>query len=582
MLLPTAGDGDGTKLIGLAAVRSAHFNDPRRARRRHGSGRSTYHLLVTLGSSLSARLPRKGLRDEPETAEQPGTAAADGRDGSSTLWLSELLVGGMITLVAIIAWASLALAHLGHHSLPNVLVVSALGAVAVTGIALVPALRHRRTATAPLVRVRADPKALVGCAVLGLFALWMFLPGFHYGVGDKDPGGYVEHAMAIARTGNYSLADPMLDASRVPQVQPFGPGAELPGVWIQGDNPHRIVPQFYHLWPALMATSYDVGGESALAATGPVCGVLAILAVALALRRAVESAPWKLPSRTAEWAGLLAGGAAALLLTTNMLETWWAKYSTTEISTQMFFVGTLLALVVTLTTGWRPAAGIAGLLTGVSFLDRADALLIIGLFAVYGAALVATRRFGPRAWWFTGGLAIVLPHALWQGYSSAAALAYTKSNNLPTLHKLAVYLVALFVVAGVLRLVARRPLAALVSALERPATLDGPAALQGRSFQLVVGFVICALAAGLLVLGFLRPRLFGADYEHFSSGVQRSYDELSLRRLSWYLTVPAFGLAGLGLAVLALRRWSAALWTLAIPPCCSSPSTPITRATPSG
>ena len=59
----------------------------------------------------------------------------------------------------------------------------------------------------------------------------MFLPGFAYGVTDKDPGGYVEHAFSIARTGSYKVIDPTLDG-RIPGGPVLdGPGARFGGVW---------------------------------------------------------------------------------------------------------------------------------------------------------------------------------------------------------------------------------------------------------------------------------------------------------------------------------------------------------------
>ena len=49
----------------------------------------------------------------------------------------------------------------------------------------------------------------------------------------------------------------------------------------------------------------------------------------------------------------------------------------------------------------------------------------------------------------------------------------------------------------------------------------------------------------LLVAGFLRP-LAGHAMHLVAGRSQRSYDEINLHRLSWFLTLPAFALAGLG------------------------------------
>jgi hypothetical protein len=265
-------------------------------------------------------------------------------------------------------------------------------------------------------------------------------------VTDKDPGGYVAHAMSIARTGSYEIIDPTLDG-RIPGGPVLSsPGARFPGVWERDGHSDVIVPQFYHLWPALLAVSFDVGGERGLSNTAPLLGVLAILAAALALRRAVAAAPWG-----TEASGLASGGIAGLLLATNMLEVWQGKYPSSEISAQMLFVGALLSLIVALTTGWRPAAGLAGLLTGIGYLDRGDGVLLVLLAVAALAALIAVRRWDSRATWFAVGLGVVLPHALWQAYSYQAAGRYSSLNNVPSFPKLAAAAIAVLVIGFALR-----------------------------------------------------------------------------------------------------------------------------------
>jgi hypothetical protein len=82
---------------------------------------------------------------------------------------------------------------------------------------------------------------------------------------------------------------------------------------------------------------------------------------------------------------------------------------------------------------------------------------------------------------------------------------------------------------------------------------------------------VVAAAAVLLVLGFLRPQLFEPVYTVVNGRRTRTYDEASLLRLSWFLTVPVFAFALGGLALVALRRWRAAAWTLAVPVLCLLP-----------
>ena len=446
----------------------------------------------------------------------------------------DLLAGGALLLVALLGWASLTLAHLDAHSLPAVLLL-ALGALAVVGVLVMWRRPARLAADLPGVAVA------LGCAAV---AAALTFPGFSYGVADKDPGGYVNHAVAIADTGDFSFVDPVLTAAADDPtfpVQLTSPGARFAGIWIRDASTGTIVPQFYHLWPSLLATSYDAGGRAALLLTVPLMGVLSVLALVALVRRVGTSL---LGSR----GGLLAAGAAGLLLSTNLLQVWQARYPTTEVLAQALYLGVLLGVVVALQTGWRPAAGLAGLLVGIGWLNRADGLLLVLLSVGLGAALVATRRWDSRATWFAVGLGVVAPHALLQAYD--LALNYSNANSIPPLWQVVALTVACFGPALGLRL----------APLHRVADR-----LSDRRVQVVVGALVVAAAAGLMTLGYLRPRLLGEDLFDYNGRVIRSYDEQILARLTWFISLPGFALFLAGAAVAALRRWSAAAWTVLLP-----------------
>lgn len=459
----------------------------------------------------------------------------------ATITSLDLLAGGAVLLIALLAWASLALAHLGAHSLPAVLALCAVATVLLV-LLLQRASRGR-------VRVTSD-RAGVGVAlVAATIAAALTFPGFSYGVADKDPGGYVSHAVEIARTGDYAFIDPIL-RDKLP-VQLNSPGARFSGVWVRDADTGRIVPQFYHLWPALLATAYDVRGYDGLRFAVPLMGVLAVLCMVALLRRVGMA----MAGRTAS---LVAAGAGGLLLATNMLEVWQSRFPTTEVLAEALYLAALLGIVVAIQSRWRPAAGLAGLFVGIGWLNRADGLLLVLLAVGAGAALLATRRWDARATWFAAGLAVVVPHALLQAYD--LALTYSKANDIPSLPKVAAVVVACFGLAVVVRLLGRRP-------------VDwGLRRLEGSRTQLTVGLLVCAGAVALLAVGFLRPRLFGPDFFRYNCPVGRvgcapirSYDEQIMRRLSWFFTLPGFAIMGLGLAAVALRRWRASVWAVVLP-----------------
>jgi hypothetical protein len=453
-------------------------------------------------------------------------ATDDGQRTRPTLTTSDLAAGVPVVVLAVVAVVSLAWAHAHHHALPAVLLTSVL-VLAGLGYALV-----RLGGRPRVVRDRGGLFAVLGCGVL---ALVMFLPGFSYGVSDKDPGGYVAHAVQIARDGSYSFTDPALAAPDLP-VELASPGARFPGIWVRNADTGLMVPQFYHLWTAFLATAYDLAGFGGLTAATPLAGVVAVMALVGLLRRV---------------GGVAAAAVGGVLLSTNMLQVWQAKYPTSEVFAEAVFVGALFFVVLAARERWRPAAFLAGLLAGVGFLNRADGWLLVMLAAATLAVLSVARRADGEVAWGVAGLGLVLPYALWQAY--AAARGYTVGNGVPSLAKTLLLLAALVLGALAARAVLRRPVAWLMETAGR------------QRFQRTAGLLICVFFALLLVVGFLRPYLFGDEHFVYQGKVLRSYDEQNVRRLSWFFTIPGFGLAGLGLAVVALRRWTLAAWAVVVP-----------------
>jgi hypothetical protein len=144
------------------------------------------------------------------------TDAAPAEARRPTLTSTDLVAGVPVVVVGVLGTVSLALAHAHHHSLPAVLLVTLLALAA-----LLPLVRR--------VGVRADRNGTIAVLACGLLAGVMFLPGFSYGVSDKDPGGYVAHSVEIARNGSYSFTDPALAHPTLP-VEVEGPGARFAGI----------------------------------------------------------------------------------------------------------------------------------------------------------------------------------------------------------------------------------------------------------------------------------------------------------------------------------------------------------------
>jgi hypothetical protein len=466
------------------------------------------------------------LRSSPPVeVEKP---AAEPTAAGRLLTVAELVTLAVAAIVGIVALASLASAHLGHATLPIIAVASALVVV----VAVLVVWRFDRP------KVRWDAPGLIPVVAGLVLAAIMMFPGFQYGTGDRDPGAYVEHAVMISRTHSIEFTDDLV-AANLPGTRVSVAGVNAPpwpAMWDKPGGPAgTIFPQFYHLWPALLATANDVGGFTGLFNAVSLLGVIAVgLAVAVARRIA----------------GLPAAWLTAALLPTNMLEVWQAKYPTAEIFGQMLFMGTMLGVILAIQMGWRTAAAIAGVLLSLSYLERADGIVLVLIGWATLCALFAARRFDRRAAWFAGGLLVLLPYGFYQAYDLAHA--YTVANRVPSFRTVLAAMLGMVLVGGLIAW-QRRGIEAVLAWGAR------------RRTQLWLGTGFVVVCSGLMLLGLLRPRIFGPDYLPGAGAQRRSYDEASLIRLSWFFTLPGLALLLAGIGYVAWTRWRLDRWLVALP-----------------
>ena len=465
--------------------------------------------------------------------------SADESADDRLLWV-EFAWLTVVAGVLLVGLTSLGLAWLGAHSAAAVALVTLVAVV----VALALVARFH-----PIDPIVSGADLALTC-VLGLVAVAMFFPGSPYAAKNRDPGVYVHHAVAIAREGDTRIPDPLYetDADITPAevaagqlVTEEGPvtwrGRAWRGLKIDDDDRELVNPSFLHLWPSLLATSFAVADGPLMYNLGPALGVLSVIGVYLAGRR--------LFSRTA---GVVAAG----LLTVNMLQVWQVRYPTAEALTQLLYVAVVLGLAVAVRTGWRPAAALAGASLAAAFLTRVDGLYPLLAGVIVLAAVAAAGRWNPTATAFTAGLAPLVVPGLYQVYDRNAAYA-TNQRGLVSLPLLVVALVGL---AGVA--LAGAWLRANHEAVrDRLVWATGPGARRALAAVVAVGLAL------YLVFSWFRPELLGEQMRPNKQGeVTRGYDELNLRRLSWFLTVPGLVLAW-GAVVAAVRRpWSWLHWFL--------------------
>lgn len=481
--------------------------------------------------------PADSTDDAPARSAAGPRATPDGRlRPAETLWLA-----GAGTILAF-SWASLVTAHLGVLAVGSVTALAlAMGAAWLVPVAVAARRRGWRPRLAGWrPRLGGSLAEVAGLAVAAALLAALYLPGFPYGVTDKDPGVYMQHGFSIAERGDIRIHDDAL--ARLPGLTlaepPAGvwPGVRFPGFWVSDASAAEVVPQFYHLYPATLGFLGRLSGQTAMTYLNALLAVVSVLGVYLLGRRL---------------AGVPAGVVAAAVLGVNMMQVWLAKYPTTEISTQLLLVLALLSLVAAIQTG-RPALGaLAGVALGVAWLDRADGLLPVLLAVGVLAAAAALGRWRRLHTAVAAGLALTVPHALYQAFGPARPYTEIAGDLTPARLALAVGALALAALAGGVLWRSR-----LGRRAERAAgrLLADPRRVAALKALLPAGLALLAAVA------WFRPQLFGADYFLYDDRVIRSYDEDALRRLSWFLTVPGLLAAVAGFAVVAMGRWRAAVW----------------------
>jgi len=477
------------------------------------------HEAATLGGETSS---------EDRSIPSDTTSASDVAGKASALTVAELSALLGVGLVAAIATWSLALAQLGRHD--GWLAVGLGLLTTAAGAGLVVSIGQR-----PEIRVDYTELALVAAVIAA--GAFFFLPGFHYAYGDKDPGIYVAHGFAIAREGDVYIDDAV--AERMPTAIARGP--RFPGIWSDSDHPNQVTSQFYHLYSSLLATAEDIGGPRALFNLTPLLAIGSCCLIVLATRQA---------------AGTVVAGVAGALLITSMMQVWQAKYPSTEILAQVLVYGAILAAVLAIDRRWVGGSFIVGVLAGVSFLARPDGFLYVLLAAGLVAIVIAAGRADARVAALIGGLTVSLPYAMWNAY--VARDHYSEVNSVPAPMTL-VGAIGLTIGAG---FIARGALVALGRRFPRT-HLDQPAQLLER-WRIPLGVVLSAAFGALFLALFFRRDLFGEDYAYdfFTDGVERSFAEMSMPWLSWFVSVRGLVAMWLGICVVLIQRWRASLFSL--------------------
>jgi hypothetical protein len=256
----------------------------------------------------------------------------------------------------------------------------AVGIVALGGAAAVGGFAWRRYAP----RGRSRKIGWACAMIIAVGSLAMTVPPSEMILGGWDPGVYLHTGAAVARDGSLQIT--AADLWHLSEDMRADLTRNVSGwdVLFLGMYPipnGRLSPQFMHLYPALLAMAYALGGVWGALLVNPVLNAVALLVMFWFASKVLGDA----------W-----GVVATLLLAINPAQIWQGKFGTAEMLAQvLLFCGFSVLLSV-----WRnpgrvlPAVG-AGTLLGLAFLARYDAILVIvPLVLLLAAAAVDRERRG--------------------------------------------------------------------------------------------------------------------------------------------------------------------------------------------
>ncbi len=421
--------------------------------------------------------------------------------------------------IMVMAWTALILAGLGRFQPVWPLLAG--------GVAGGLVYRYRRA--------QEQPGFVPFAVVCSVFTLMLTLPPGESILGNWDPGVYVHTASMIARDGGILLHEAdLLDLTPEERelvarihgrmVEPFG-GMRL----IRG----RTTPQFYHLYPSLMAMLSPLGGLRAMLWLNPLLNIGCLLALFALASRVLDR----------RWAC-----AAVVVLALHPAQIWMARFSTAEILTQFLLLGGFVLLWDALRQPGRYSieAFLAGVAFGLAQLTRYDTLLLLAplLFLLFSA--LAHPRYRRPVSGVLIALAPLMVHTILHQRFIAVFYRPLSGNVLPVLGLLCVALLAVIALS-------------CIPAVRRVA---GRVAGYAVIWRAVLGVLFLAWAAWAW---WWRPLWPVASWASWIPAGREAYNMLYLDNLFGPLGL-ALALAGVVVLVVRVRGLASWVWLL---PCLS-------------
>ena len=369
------------------------------------------------------------------------------------------------------------------------------------------------------------PRAMDVAAVLLLttFAIATVAPGSEDILGGRDPGVYSNTGSWVAREGTLRVHAEGLRLVDEPAVPAFHRGRVfIPALHVLDATRGEVVPQFFHLHPVYMALGFWIGGAAVAFLVPPFFGVMAELAVFFFARRLLGTIPAVI---------------AASLLAVNLAQIWGVRNPYSEGATQLGVFAALWAVSRGQCTGGFRWGILAAASVGLCLLLRIDAALLLAAL-VPPLALVHGNSVGQQRWISHAFIPLTLLFGAWAAaHGWFVSYPYVKGlwGQLWPLWSTTLAVIVLAAAAFATRHSTRW----IVDWIQRNGRWLWPSAAAALSLAFLLGM-------------WVRPHL--EPFEMFRGGRLRRYNEETLLRMGWYVSVQGMVAATAG-AVLLMRDW---------------------------
>ncbi|MCI0411775.1 hypothetical protein L0222_03120, partial [bacterium] len=432
----------------------------------------------------------------------PGYALArhTARDRGLSFWLMAVLLSIPITSVA-----GFVLARFDSFSLPVLVAVDTVIAMALFALRAQAQFRFDS-----FLNAKSASILTVLCAALFFY----YAPPFEYYFGGRDPGVYTVNGIRIARAESFTAEDPFIQKI-APEFRSLFFSGKAPmrymGFLVASSSDHRIVPNFFYLYPVWLGIFYSLFGVHGMLYATPFLMLCMILSAAFYLAFVL---------------GRLQSIGFVLLLATTAISLWFARFPNSEV-----LAGTLIWLSLFCFQWHREhsttiAGIIAALCLALAFWTRVDAILLAVPLMLDIAMRWIDGKTGKR------DIAVAVTYFLFVALGAVHGLTTNSDYILAVFENLRFkpYKVGLVggAIAGLLFLLA----------------------IAGRRFRITeregAGRAVSVVLAVLLGYAyFVRPFYPSSNIGSPNAG--------ALLALGWYFTHPVVVLALVGLVVYPLR-----------------------------